>query len=165
MRKTLFLAVLLASGCNAKASPDAVPSVAPSPSVAPAVASPPASVQAAGGSLHLGEPITQPLVALSDIVKNPKAYEDKVVATSGEVFAVCQAMGCWMEIRDVSGQAHVKMAGHAFFVPKTSAGHKARVQAIVQKVDPDEECSEEAAEQTGKPLAKLQLEATGVELD
>jgi len=35
----------------------------------------------------------------------------------------------------------------------------------VQKVDPNEECSEEAAAQTGKPLAKLQLEATGVELD
>jgi hypothetical protein len=159
MRWTLFLALFLASGCRNPGSSDAAPTAAPSSPP------PPASVQAAGGSLHLGEPITQPLVALADIVKNPQAYENKVVATSGEVFAVCQSMGCWMEIRDASGQAHVKMAGHAFFVPKTSSGHKARVQAVVQKVDPNEECSQEAAEQTGKPLAKLQLEATGVELD
>jgi Domain of unknown function (DUF4920) len=155
MRRTLFLALFFASACKAQGSPEPAPSAA----------APPPSVQAAGGSLHLGAPITQPLVALADIVKNPQAYENKVVATSGEVFAVCQSMGCWMEIRDASGQAHVKMAGHAFFVPKTSAGHKARVQAVVQKVDPNEECSQEAAEQTGKPLAKLQLEATGVELD
>jgi hypothetical protein len=74
-------------------------------------------------------------------------------------------MGCWMEIKDDATEAHVKLAGHSFFVPKTSAGHHARVQAKVLKTNPDDECAQEATQQTGKPVAKLELEATGVELD
>ena len=101
----------------------------------------------------------------AEITKNPKAYENTFVATSGTVFAVCQSMGCWMEIKDDTTEAHVKLAGHKFFVPKTSSGHKARVQARVLKTDPNDECAKEAEEQTGKPVAKLELEATGVELD
>jgi hypothetical protein len=120
-----------------------------------------------GGALHLGEPITaSKVVTLSEIVKHPKQFEGNVVTTSGTVFAVCQSMGCWMEIKDdASTEAHVKLAGHKFFVPKTSAGHHARVQAKVMRTDPSEECAQEAEEQTGKPVAKLELEATGVELE
>jgi hypothetical protein len=58
------------------------------------------------------------------------------------------------------------MAGEKFFVPKTSAGHKARVQGtLVDVAGEDVECAKEASEQTGKQVAKIQLEATGVELD
>jgi hypothetical protein len=73
-------------------------------------------------------------------------------------------MGCWMEIADAPGEAHVKMHGHSFFVPKTASGRKARVQATVEPTDPSDECSQEAEKQTGKPVAKVQLDATGVEL-
>ena len=120
-----------------------------------------------GGALHLGEPIgDSKAVTLSEIVKHPKQFEGNVVTTSGTVFAVCQSMGCWMEIKDdANTEAHVKLAGHRFFVPKTSAGHHARVQANVMRTDPGEECAQEAEQQTGKPVAKLELEATGVELE
>jgi len=120
---------------------------------------------AAAATTRLGDPITEHPVALSEIAKHPGAYEDKVVATTGTVTAVCQSMGCWMEIKDSASEAHVKLAGHKFFVPKSSSGHTARVQGKVIKVDPTDECVQEAAEQTGKPIAKLQLVATGVELD
>ena len=123
------------------------------------------TAQAPTGPLLLGAPITEKSVGLADIAKNPRAYENKTIATSGTVFAVCQAMGCWMEIKDDASEAHVKLAGHSFFVPKTASGHKARVQAKVLKTNPDDECAQEAAEQTGKPVAKLELEATGVEID
>ena len=103
-------------------------------------------------------------VALTAIAKDPSSFADKTVATTGTVTAVCQAMGCWMEIQDDTGAAHVKMHGHSFFVPKTASGRKARVQAIVERTDPQEECSQEAEKQTGKPVAKVQLDATGVEL-
>jgi hypothetical protein len=99
-------------------------------------------------------------------VKDPKAYKGKPIVTTGTVTAVCQSMGCWMEIKDADGEAHVKMAGEKFFVPKTSAGHHARVQGtLVDVAGEDEECAKEASDQTGKQVAKLQLEATGVELD
>src|SRR5579883_1793813 len=165
MRRAILLALLpLCAACNMGNDPaPPKPSAPPSqPSSQPAA--PVASAAAPAGTLRLGEPITEKMVALSDITKNAKAYENKVVATSGTVFAVCQSMGCWMEIKDDATEAHVKLAGHKFFVPKTSSGHKARVQAKVLKTNPDDECAQEAAEQTGKPLAKLQLEASGVEI-
>jgi hypothetical protein len=110
----------------------------------------------------LGEPITLPLTALTEIAKSPRHYENQRVATSGTVTAVCQAMGCWMEIRDESGQAHVKMHGHTFFVPRTSAGHIARVQANVLPAGTDH-CDESPSPQATAAL--VELDATGVELD
>ncbi len=75
-------------------------------------------------------------------------------------------MGCWMEIKDDTSEAHIKMAGEKFFVPKSSAGHKARVQGTLTDVTGgDVECAKEASEQMRKQVATLQLEATGVEID
>lgn len=116
----------------------------------------------------VGEPIAAgaPVVALADVMKNPEAYKGKSFVTTGTVTAVCQEMGCWMEIKDDASEAHIKMAGEKFFVPKTSAGHKARVQGTLADVGGgDAECAQEAAKETGKQVAKIQLEATGVELD
>ncbi len=136
----------------------------------------PAPTATAEGALHLGAPIgsSAQKVALTDVAKNPDAYVGKTFATTGTVTAVCQHMGCWMEIKDDSGEAHVKMAGHAFFVPKTAAGHKATVLATLVKNDADEACGDdgdkkqgckaEAEKQLGRPLAKLELVAQGVEL-
>ncbi len=141
---------------------------------APSVALTPAVTPASSGKLVLGAPIeAKAVVALSDVAKNPGAWSGKSFTTSGTVTAVCQHMGCWMEIKDEASEAHIKMAGHAFFVPKTASGHKAKVMG---RLGPSEEmacggeghkgkgCKAEAEEQMGKPLAKLQFEATGVEL-
>jgi hypothetical protein len=151
-------ALALTAGCNMGS--DSSKKVTSDPAAASNAAKP-----AASGPLLIGAPITEKAIPLSEIAKNAHAYENKTVATSGTVFAVCQSMGCWMEIKDDASEAHVKLAGHSFFVPKTASGHKARVQAKVLKTNPDDECAKEAAEQTGKPVAKLELEATGVELD
>lgn len=128
----------------------------------------PAEKTAATSATKVGAPISAsaPVVALADVVKNPDAYRGKPFVTTGTVTAVCQEMGCWMEIKDTTTEAHIKMAGEKFFVPKTSAGHTARVQGTITDVkDADGECAQEAAAQTGKQVAKLQLEASGVELD
>ena len=71
------------------------------------------------------------MVSLADIAKDPAKYKDQTFATTGKVTAVCQEMGCWMQLEDASGQAHVRMHGHHFFVPKTAPGHLARVQATL----------------------------------
>jgi hypothetical protein len=115
------------------------------------------------GTLLLGERITSSVVPLADIAKNPGKFANRTVATTGTVTSVCQEMGCWMEIRDESGQAHVRMHGHSFFVPKTASGHVARVQATVLTA-PDEECADQPPA-AGKSLAKVDLDAIGVELD
>jgi hypothetical protein len=103
-------------------------------------------------------------VPLADIARNPARYANTTIATTGKVTAVCQEMGCWMEIRDAAGQAHVRMHGHNFFVPKTASGHTARVQAtLVNAKGADEECAEKGP--AGDALTKVELDATGIELD
>lgn len=158
MRFARVLALVpLFAACNT--SPPTSSRVGPDPAPTP-TAAPNTNAQ------KLGAPITLThTTQLAEIAKNPHAWENKLVATSGTVTAICQSMGCWMEIKDDQSEAHIKMAGHSFFIPKSASGHKARVQAKVIKADMDDECAQEAAQQTGKPVAKLQLEATGVELD
>lgn len=155
-----LLSVMTMGAVACKADPPA-PTVAPEP--------PPAKK-----GQQLGAPIdpAAPTVALGDVAKNPDQYVGKTFTTSGTVTAVCAHMGCWMEIKDDAGQAHIKMAGHKFFVPKNASGKKARVVAKLEK-DASPSCSDEgekggcraeAEEQLGRPLAKLELVADGVEL-
>lgn len=116
--------------------------------------------------------------SLGDVAKDAKSYAGKTFVTTGTITAVCQHRGCWMEIKDDASEAHVKMAGHAFFVPRSAKGRKARVYgALVPSNAPEPSCGEHAARgekgqgckaeaeaQLGHPLAKLELEARGVEL-
>jgi hypothetical protein len=99
--------------------------------------------------------------SLDALLHDPARFQTRTVCTEGVVSAVCKAMGCWMEIADPSGQAHIKMAGHSFFVPKDASGHRAVVQGTVHRPSSDE-CSEEARQQTGA-VAKIEIEATGIE--
>ena len=179
--------VVFALGCNTGEKSSAPPSAtkpAPAPTAAPA--------PAAEGALHLGAPIeaSASQVALADVARAPQSYAGKTFATTGTVTAVCQHMGCWMEIKDDASSAHIKMAGHGFFVPKTASGRKARVLAKLDKQDDQAACEgeghegmsaaqgpggskgegkgkgcrAEAEQQLGRPLAKLELVAEGVEL-
>src|SRR6202012_4064552 len=135
-------------------------------SASPAPPPAPTSTGAAEGALRLGAPIeaSAQKVALADIAKAPNSWVGKTFTTTGTVTAVCQHMGCWMEIKDDASEAHIKMAGHAFFVPKTASGRKARVMAKLVST-PDDSCAgdghgeakgkgckAEAEEQLGHPL-------------
>jgi Domain of unknown function (DUF4920) len=183
---TAVLLMLALVACD-NGSKTSSPAASSGPPATPPPASAPAA--AADGALRLGAPIeaSAQKVALADVAKTPSAYVGKTFATSGTVTAVCQHMGCWMEIKDDASEAHIKMAGHAFFVPKTASGRKARVLAKLVKADDkgsscaDEPegmaaastagaktekkgCRAEAEAQLGRPLAKLELVAEGVEL-
>jgi Rieske Fe-S protein len=188
LSKIVFAALALAAAaCNT--GPKSTP---PPPASGPAPAPSPAPSPAANeGALRLGAPIEPSVqrVALSEVAKSPDTYVGKTFTTTGTVTAVCQHMGCWMEIKDDASEAHVKMAGHAFFVPKTASGRKARVLAKLVKSEGGGEtacegegheamaaaagehehgkgkgCRAEAEAQLGRPLAKLELVAEGVEL-
>lgn len=106
--------------------------------------------------------------SLTSLVKEPSKFTGQTVTTEGLVSAVCKSMGCWMEIADDSGQAHIKMAGHSFFVPRDASGHRARVQGkVLPSGTPDtctnkDSCRENAEHETGR-VAKVEIEATGVE--
>jgi len=173
------------AACNTGSKEPAPPAPAAVPDPSPALAAPAPAAAATEGSTKLGAAIEASVekVALTDVAKNPGAFVGKKFATTGTVTAVCQHMGCWMEIKDDSSEAHIKMAGHGFFVPKTASGRKARVLATLVKSEAEPACADEghdkaaavgggankgcraeAEAQLGRPLAKLELVADGVEL-
>lgn len=169
--------VLVASSCILLAcntGPKDTGSVAPEPKPAATTTTAAAVTES---TIRLGAPIeaSTQKVALVDVAKNPDAFVGKTFATTGTVTAVCQHAGCWMEIKDEQSEAHIRMAGHSFFVPRTASGHKARVMATLTKTpEPEPSCGHakdgkngcraEAEEQLGHPVAKLELVAKGVEI-
>ena len=186
-----LVATFANAACNT-GSKEPAPAATAEPKTAAAPSAAPSPAPAPEGALRLGAAIeaSAQKVALADVAKNPDAYVGKTFATTGTVTAVCQHMGCWMEIKDDASEAHVKMAGHSFFVPKTASGRKARVLATLVKNEQEAACADEGDEgmsaqgggagkgdkgskkgcraeaeaQLGHPLAKLELVAQGVEL-
>lgn len=104
-----------------------------------------------------------PQARLAEIVQSPQRFVGRPVRVEGTVVAVCQHMGCWMELRDEVTQAHVRMHGHSFFVPRDIQGKRAAVQATVVTAHAPTECDQEAQRQTGR-VAQVELDATGVEV-
>ncbi len=166
MHRKAFVLALLAGSLAASACAKQEPS--PSPAASGRAPDVPGVERATATTLtpltqkHFGGAITEKTnTALDTLLREPTRFQAKTVRTEGVVSAVCKAMGCWMEIADPLGQAHIKMAGHSFFVPKDASGHRAVVQGTVLHPN-DDECSEEAKQQTGA-VAKIEIEATGVE--
>ena len=174
MKRAALVTVLAAVGCLRQPPPaePAAPHVQPEAPVAheaPAAPSPapgaPAPAPAAAAA-HLGAPLTvTERTALAAILAAPDRFSGQTVRLEGTVSAVCQAAGCWMQLNDDEHRVHVKMHGHSFFIPRTAAGRHARVQGTVISGNPNGHCEQEAAEATGQPVARLELDATGVELD
>jgi hypothetical protein len=159
MRTTVLLLLRLAfaAPCLAVVSMAGCESKVPASSSAPASSLTPSRVKL-GAPIRAGKP-----VPLASIAKDTAQYANTSVTTEGRVVAVCQAMGCWMEIADTTGEAHVRMSGHSFFIPKSAAGRRAVVEGTVLPKPDNGECEQEAAEATGKTV-KIELDATGVEL-
>ncbi|MEZ4256155.1 MAG: DUF4920 domain-containing protein [Polyangiales bacterium] len=97
------------------------------------------------------------VIALADVVRDSAKYNGKVVRTEGTITKVCQAMGCWMEMRaDGAPNVRVPTAGHSFFLPQDVAGHRVTVEGTVKVQPLDEE--------TKKHLESEGAEATGNEV-
>lgn len=181
MRPLLYAACsVLGLLAACQASPPSSSAAAPATGTTASAAA--ARAPAASAAQRFGAPITATrAVALADIAASPSAYADGIVKTEGTISAVCQAAGCWMEITDSASKAHVKMAGHAFLVPKSSSGRRAVVQAKVLTAAAPSACAGhcegasaggacqggacgEGATGTEAKADKVQLEATGVEI-
>jgi hypothetical protein len=160
-------AALALTACSRADSPS--PASEPSPAPTQAV---PQAANAQGikplAQKKFGQPVTESrTTALDDLTKEPAKFADQTVRTEGTVSAVCKSMGCWMEITDSSGQAHIKMAGHSFFVPRDASGHRAVVQGKVLSKEGAGEgmcgAKDGCGQEDSAKMAKVEIEATGVE--
>ncbi len=96
-----------------------------------------AAASAADGWKQYGAPLgNSPRAKLASVLANPSAHAGKKVRLDGEVRRACAQKGCWMELSDGSGEkapgCRVTFKDYGFFVPKDSAGAKARMEAVVE---------------------------------
>jgi len=120
------------------------------------------------GPIAFGDPLTdRELVTLATIAGDPSSYAGQTVKTEGEIAAVCQRMGCWMEMRAEGVEPiRVPMAGHSFFLPKDVSGRHATIEGEVAVRELSEGEREHLESEGALATAQtLQISATGVVLN
>jgi len=77
---------------------------------------------------------------ISEIISDPSGYVGKKVLIEGEILAVCQMAGCWMEVANEEGQKiRVKVKDGEIVFPKEAVGKTALVEGEVYTIELDEE--------------------------
>jgi hypothetical protein len=78
---------------------------------------------------------------VADILDRPESYVGRTIAIEGEVADVCQAAGCWLEMRAADGPRtlKVKVEDGVMVFPKDARGKRARAQGAVERLDLDRE--------------------------
>lgn len=155
-----IVAIVLAAACGTAPSPE--PTVPEAPAEVPAEAAAEATPASVDGWTTYGEalPDTTPL-PVKAVFDTPDAYADKHVVVEGPVADVCQKAGCWMVVADGDRTMRIRMADHAFAVPKDCSGQTARIAGtvIAKEVDPAD--AEHFASEAARP--EVMPEQPGVE--
>ncbi len=95
------------------------------------------------------------------------------IVVEGELEEVCQAMGCWVKLKNEGGEpVFVKMRGHDFFVPKDAAGRHVYLRGTgireittveeLKHYAEDAEESEEAIAAITEPKEEIKIDASGI---
>ena len=106
--------------------------------------------------LKLGKPLAaETPIVLSALLSHSDDYVGKTVQVKGKIAAVCQEMGCWMDLVDDSGQKlRIKVNDGEIEFPKDSAGKTAIAEGKFTKVvltrEQAVEQAKEAATEAGK---------------
>ena len=110
----------------------------------------------AAADVRLGKPLAlKEPVAIATLLAHPDDYAGKAVQVKGKIAAVCQMMGCWMDISSEDGrQIHVKVADGAIVFPKDSAGKLATVEGTFTKTVLTREEAVEHAREIAKEAGK-----------
>jgi hypothetical protein len=171
------VSALACLACLAGCATDPIPSqtqpaASAQPTVQAATATATAPATAAKSTQSFGAKLEEatPFVALAEIVKAPAQWAGKRVRTRGEVVAVCQAAGCWADLKP-EGDAkapvptHVSMHDHAFFLPKSVKTRSVEVEGVLAtRALSKEECDhyngEGASLTPGEPV--VTIDALGV---
>lgn len=85
--------------------------------------------------------------------------EGKTVRAFGTVAEVCQAKGCWMNVRDGDTVMRVEFEDYGFFVPMTAAGKKVQMEGIVvdRTLSEAEREHYQAESESGAPIPERML--------
>ena len=135
-----------------------------------------AAATLSGAEVKLGKPLTaKSPIPLATLVAHADDYVGKTVQVQGKITAVCQMMGCWMELADDAGQkVRIKVDDGVIVFPKDAAGKVAVAEGKFTKTELTREQAvaqaKENAEESGRKFdpAKVksgmtlyQIEGTG----
>ena len=136
---------------------------------------PPAdTTQETGQPQSFGEAITADnAITFADMMTKMEGVDSMPVKVKGKVDAVCQAKGCWMNIKDdMAGEMFVQFKDYGFFMPKDIAGREVIMEGYAYRettpVDElrhyaeDEGKSKEEIEAITEPKEELKFMASGV---
>jgi len=102
----------------------------------------------------VGAPVTvEKPVSLASLVESPESFAGETVRLEGTVKAVCQGMGCWVEVQDAKGTSFIaRSLDESVLLPKDCVGRKIVVQGVVTALP--QEVKEEPAEAVGHVCPK-----------
>jgi hypothetical protein len=86
---------------------------------------------------RLGKPLTmKKSVTIADVFAHPDQYVGKTVQVQGKIAAVCEEMGCWMDLTNVDGQKiHVDVEHGVVVIPKEASGRQAIAEGKLSKTE------------------------------
>jgi hypothetical protein len=161
---------LLALGCKGQGSP---PPAAP----APAAAEPSAGLQGQQSQpVRVGQPLAgADAVSVEALVRDPKAFEGKIVRVSGKVEDWCRHAKGWFAVSSADGRQMVRViAAPRFTAPDGTLGKFAVAEGKVEVVTLSEEQVQYYAKEhkflngvavePGKPVYQPIVQAFGAEL-
>jgi len=124
---------------------------------------------------HFGEIISADnAVAFDDVIEKMKTTDSLQVKLVGTVYEVCQAKGCWMNLKsETSGEElFVRFKDYGFFMPKDIAGRKVVIEGYsfpevisveeLRHYAEDKGSSEEEIAKITEPEESLNFLASGV---
>jgi hypothetical protein len=132
------------------------------------------TTKATGEPQSFGETITADnAITFADMMTKMTGVDSMPVKVKGKVDAVCQAKGCWMNIKDdVAGEMFVQFKDYGFFMPKDIAGREVIMEGYAyREITPvedlrhfaeDEGKSKEEIEAITQPKEELKFMASGV---
>jgi hypothetical protein len=116
-----------------------------------------------GGGVTLKE--VTPIAALFE---SPASYVGKTVRVEGTISAVCEEMGCWMELKDeASGKSiQLKVDDGVIVFPLAAKGKKGTGQGVFEEIsatDPHamEAATKDDAQHKAMAAMKYRIKATG----
>lgn len=123
---------------------------------------------------YYGSKITEDsAVAIADLATLMGTNTELACKVTGEIDAVCQKKGCWMDIKNPSGESvRITFKDYGFFMPKDAAGRTAIMEGIAKVEETSVADLQEYAKDAGKtkeeiaaitaPKKELVFEASGV---
>jgi hypothetical protein len=101
--------------------------------------------------------------AIADLATKPDQFVGKKVRIDGVVEAVCENMGCWMQIKDEKSDktVRIKVDDGVIVFPVTAKGKKASAEGVFEKVDTKAEEAHHAEMEKAEAAAKPAAAAAG----